>query len=94
MHRGPKGDKGDTWAQGPKGDTHTQGPESDTGAQEPKFWKVIMEILVHSDQKVIPSAQGLQGHLSVVVVVLQTFQLFYCWMEVRKWQVIYEQLNS
>ena len=33
-----------------------------------------MEILVHSDQKVIPSAQGLQGHLLVVVVVvLQTF---------------------
>ena len=45
---------------------------------------MIKEILVHSDQKVIPSAQGLQGHLLVVVVVLQTFQLFYCWMEVRK----------
>ena len=51
-----------------------------------EFGKVIKEILVHSDQKVIPSAQGLQGHLLVVVVlvVLQTFKLFYCWMEVRK----------
>ena len=36
---------------------------------------MIKEILVHRDQKVIPSAQGLQGHLLavVVVVVLQTF---------------------
>ena len=35
---------------------------------------MIKEILVHSDQKVIPSVQGLQGHLLVVVVVvLQTF---------------------
>ena len=35
---------------------------------------MIKEILVHSDQKVIPNAQGLQGHLLVVVVVvLQNF---------------------